>query len=109
MKTTSRSVLYKVRETDVTIPIDLLKEKIHSTFFNLSKFSRIKLSFRYTTNDGNIIQLLSIYNIDNFYRKNNNDLLDYIVKRLDYGLIHELNEIESFSLSYSYVKPKFSS
>lgn len=104
MKSHSKSILYVVQENDKVIPIDVLRERIQNTLFNLSKFDKIKLIFRYSTKAGDIIHLLSM---DNLKYENNHNLTEYILKRLDFGLTHALSEIQAFSLSYSYDRPLF--
>jgi hypothetical protein len=108
MKTHSKSVLYVFKGNEKDIPYATLMEKIQFINFRLSNFKNVKLIFRYTIKNGKHVPLMSIDNLNDIANKEQ-QLSDYIMKRLDAGLPHDVDEIFSFSLTYSYEKPIFRS
>nr|QVG61552.1 hypothetical protein [Rhizoctonia sp.] len=108
MKSHSRSILYVVDDNDKDIPFNDIMDKCNYVFFKMSNFNKVKFVFRYTTKDGYHVALVSLENINDIFNKKNL-ISEYIINRIKLGLPHKLNEIKSFTLSYSYEKPIFKS
>ena len=108
MKTNSRSILYVFKDNENEIPYASLMEEIQFIIIKLSNYKNVKLNFRYTIKDGTHVPLMSICNLSNMANKEQ-ELSNYIIKRLELGIPHDVAEIYSFSLTYSYEKPIFKS
>nr|QVG61530.1 hypothetical protein [Rhizoctonia sp.] len=106
MKSHSRSILYVVDKNEKDISLNDMKDKCNYVLLKISNFNNVKIIFRYTTNNGKQVPLVSVENINDI-QNNKYIISDYIISRVNLGLLHNLNEIKTFSLTYSYEKPIF--
>jgi hypothetical protein len=97
MKTHSRSILYVFKDNENEIPYASLMEEIQFIIIKLSNYKNVKLNFRYTIKDGTHVPLMSICNLNNIANKEQ-ELSNYIIKRLDAKLIQEMEEIFTIPL-----------
>lgn len=92
MKTHSRTILYTMKENDVTFPLNVMMDRCKYTIVKLSYFQNYEVSLKYSTHDGNQIQLISIAGMSGI--KNMEDVMvKYILERLNISLPHDLREI----------------
>lgn len=78
-----------------------MAEKWKFALYKLSYLKYIKLSLRYSTNNSKHFTILSIEELSDL--KNKEDMIaKYIIERIDLGLHHNLNDIHSVYLAYSY-------